>query len=232
MSAAQWHGYAERLGPDVEVVPIDLPANGARRDEEFTWEGALAVIDEAVRGTSLPVVLAGHSLGGYLAAAYAAQHPRDLAGLALLGASATPSGPGATAYAMLGRVQQRLGGERLAALTDRQWQRLLDAEWAGAVREGGYTITGVPAAWAGVMERCGPHLLAEVTCPVLLLNGQFDQLRVHVKAYAAAAVRAERVEVVTLPRALHIFPLTRREETCNALAAFISSLSLPELPPA
>ena len=66
----------------------------------FTWESALEVIGEAVEGGApgVPVVLAGHSLGGYLALAWAADHPRRLAGLGLLGASAVPAGPGAALY--------------------------------------------------------------------------------------------------------------------------------------
>ena len=48
LSGVQWTRYAALFGPDVELVVPDLPAHGSRRGEEFTWEGALAVIGQAV----------------------------------------------------------------------------------------------------------------------------------------------------------------------------------------
>ena len=40
-------------------------------------------------------MLAGHSLGGYVAATYAATYPHRLDGLVILGAAAVPRGAGA-----------------------------------------------------------------------------------------------------------------------------------------
>ena len=107
LSSAQWWRYAALLGPDVDLAVPDLPAHGGRRGEPFTWESALEVIGEAVEGGApgVPVVLAGHSLGGYLALAWAADHPQRLAGLGLLGASAVPAGPGAALYRAIARVE-------------------------------------------------------------------------------------------------------------------------------
>ena len=107
LSGAQWTRYGALLGPDVEVVVPDLPAHGSRRGGAFTWEGALEVIGDAVAGDdpSVPVVLAGHSLGGYLAMAWASEHPTELAGLALLGATAVPRA----------RARRSTGGSRASS---------------------------------------------------------------------------------------------------------------------
>ena len=51
-------------------------------------------------------------------------------------------------------------------------------------------------------------MLAEVTAPVLLLNGQLDQLRVDARRFARAARSARWVRVVTVRGGLHVFPLT------------------------
>ena len=155
-------------GPDVELAVPDLPAHGARRDEPFTWERALEVVGRAVdRGTpGLPVVLVGHSLGGYLAMAYAADAPATGSpGLALLGASAVPAGPGAALYRAIASVEQRLGVDRMSRALDRQFDALLPEELAAVIKEAGYGFDGIPAAWAGVMGLCRPEMLAEVTCP-------------------------------------------------------------------
>ena len=47
VNRAVWSHYAALLGPGVEVVAPDLPAHGARRDEVFTWESALATKTES-----------------------------------------------------------------------------------------------------------------------------------------------------------------------------------------
>ena len=127
LSGAQWARYGALLGPDVELVVPDLPAHGSRRGEEFTWERALEVVTEAVEGgdAGAPVVLAGHSLGGYLAMAWASEHPQRLAGLALLGASAVPAGPGAALYRAIAKVEGRLGVDRMSRALDRQFDALL-----------------------------------------------------------------------------------------------------------
>jgi pimeloyl-ACP methyl ester carboxylesterase len=225
LSAAQWSRYAALLGPDVDLVLPDLPAHGTRRGEVFTWEGALAVVTEAVEGgdDGVPVVLAGHSLGGYLAMAWASEHPHRLAGLALLGASAVPAGPGAALYRAIAKAESRLGVDRMSRALDRQFDAMLPVELAVVIKEAGYGFDGIPAAWAGVMSRCRPEMLAEVTAPVLLVNGQLDQLRVDVRRFARAARSARWVHVVTVPRGLHVFPLTHPHETAAALWEVLSA---------
>ncbi|HWS57794.1 MAG TPA: alpha/beta fold hydrolase, partial [Actinotalea sp.] len=143
LSAAQWWRYAALLGPDVELAVPDLPAHGSRRDEPFTWERALEVVGEAVDGSpGVPVVLVGHSLGGYLAMAYAAANPQRLSGLALLGASAVPAGPGAALYRAIASVEQRLGVDRMSRALDRQFDAMLPDELAAVIKEAGYGFDG------------------------------------------------------------------------------------------
>ena len=227
LSAAQWHGYAVGLGPDVEVITPDLPAHGARIDEVFTWDGALAVIDEAVGPVTDDrlVLLGGHSLGGYLAMAWAARHPTSLAGLVAMGTCAIPRGPGATAYRLLAKAGQRIGPARMGSLLDRQLGRMVpDPEHVAAMHDAGYGLMGVEAAWEAVMTEVRPNLLADVSCPIWLVNGQFDQLRVHVRAFEEAARSSPHVEVVTIPRALHIFPMTHRAEMVAVLDGVLAAV--------
>lgn len=225
LSAAQWTRYATLLGPDVDLAVPDLPAHGTRRDEAFTWERALEVVGESVEGgvAGVPVVLVGHSLGGYLAMAYAAAHPQRLSGLGLLGSSAVPAGPGAALYRSIASAEQRLGVDRMSRALDRQFAAMLPEELAAVIKEAGYGFDGIPAAWAGVMGNCRPAMLGEVTCPVLLVNGQLDQLRVDARRYARAAVNARWVRVVTVPHGLHVFPLTHPHETAAALWELVSA---------
>ncbi|MBM6403613.1 alpha/beta hydrolase [Phycicoccus sp. CSK15P-2] len=223
VNRAVWTRYPALLGPDVDVVTPDLPAHGDRRAETFSWDAALATLDAAVGpDDGTPVVLAGHSLGGYVVLAWAARNPHRLAGLALIGASGVPAGPGASAYRTLARVQQRLGVDRMSRGMDREFEALLPPALAAAIKDLGYGFDGIPAAWSSVMRECRPEMLAEVTAPVLLLNGQLDQLRVDVRRFRRAARSAPWVRVVTVPRGLHVFPLTHPAETAAALWELIA----------
>ena len=229
LSSAQWWRYAALLGPDVDLAVPDLPAHGGRRGEPFTWDSALEVIGDAVEGGApgVPVVLAGHSLGGYLALAWAADHPRRLAGLGLLGASAVPAGPGAALYRAIARAETRLGVDRMSRALDRQFDAMLPEELAAVIKEAGYGFDGIPAAWAGVMDRCRPDMLREVTAPVLLVNGQLDQLRVDARRFARAARAARWVRVVSIRGGLHVFPLTHPNETAAALWELVTAARRP-----
>ena len=110
---------------------------------------------------------------------------------------------------------------------DRQFDALLPPELAAVIKEAGYGFDGIPAAWAGVMGLCRPEMLAEVTAPVLLVNGQLDQLRVDARRFARAARSARWVHVVTVPRGLHVFPLTHPNETAAALWELLSAARAP-----
>lgn len=213
MSRAQWEPYRALL-PGVELITVDLPGHGGRVGEEFTGERALAVIDDAVRRAGPRPVLAGHSLGGYLAAAWAAEHPQVLGSLVLVGASADPSGPLSGVYRGFARVLPRLDAERTARQMNAVFRRLgATGEHAAALPDGA-AYAALPAAWDYVMTHCGPELLDEVRCPVVLVNGQLDQMRLHVRRYAE---HARDPHVLTVPRATHLMPATHPDQVAAAL---------------
>lgn len=215
MNAGQWGPYAQLL-PGAEVVAVDLPGHGTREGEPFTTEAALAVIGRALTAgeSAGPVVLAGHSLGGYLATLYAHAHPEQLSALVLVGASADPRTRLAVVYRIFARVIPLVGADRMARFTNGVMRRLGLGDAAAEELPDGASYAALPAAWAAVMEACGPHLLREVRCPVFLVNGQWDQMRLNVRRYAKACADPH---VVTIPRVTHFAPLTHPEQVAAVL---------------
>lgn len=222
MDARQWDPY-RRLLQGVELVAVDLPGHGSRLGERFTTDAAVAVIAAAVEsaGPGRRVVLVGHSLGGYMATAYAARRPGHLAQLVLVGATADPASRLSGVYRGFARLVPKVGAERLArtANTVLRWLGGTRGQTASAL-PGGEAYAALPDAWQAVMDDCGPQQLADVDCPVLIVNGGLDQMRVHEHRYAAAA---DGARVVTVPHATHLLPLTHPEQ----LAALLQEATAP-----
>jgi pimeloyl-ACP methyl ester carboxylesterase len=143
-------------------VAIDLPGHGTRAHERFTFEGALAAIDDAVRSCDAPPLLVGLSLGGYMSLAYAGRHEDRLAGVLLAGCSTEIKGKPLHVY------------------------RHASSRVARALRLGGGTwhvVTDMLAAMHGYSPLGDLRRLA---LPVWLVNGARDPLRLEARRYLAA----------------------------------------------
>ncbi len=95
-------------------VPFEAPALDRGSFEKLTISGQLKVIDKAVSRTAAgrdAVVLMGSSLGGYLAALYADDHPRLVERLVLM----------APAFEFLERWKKRFSPQEIAEWKRRGW---------------------------------------------------------------------------------------------------------------
>ena len=93
MSASTWNRCVELLAPRHTTVAVDLIGHGESPVPDdpahYNRDAALADLDDVLATLSEPPVLVGHSLGGYLALAYAATRPTALKGVVVLN-----TGPG------------------------------------------------------------------------------------------------------------------------------------------
>jgi pimeloyl-ACP methyl ester carboxylesterase len=218
LASSQWLPQVPLLEPSVDVVLVDLPGHGTRAGERFTLARCVEVVQEAVVAAPAPTVVVGHSLGGYVAMAHAAEHSSSLAGLVLAGCTAVPVGPGAAVYRGVAALTDRLGPERMTRVNDRLLRRVYPAELIEPVIAGGYWFDPTPDAWREVMAHCRPSMLSEVWCPVLFLNGRFDQFRVGVRTFRRACPHAE---VQVLPGAAHVANLDQPERFADAVLDFV-----------
>lgn len=87
-----WAGVVEGLGGSVRTLTWDLRGHGrsgAAPVGAYGRDHTLTDVDRMVDIVGEPVILVGHSLGGYLSLAYAITRPERVAGLVLVAA-----GPG------------------------------------------------------------------------------------------------------------------------------------------
>ncbi|HCV36973.1 MAG TPA: hypothetical protein DF783_08595, partial [Acidimicrobiaceae bacterium] len=87
-----WVSIADHLAVDHAVTTWDLRGHGESNTPppgRYSRQHALGDLGAVIDSTNRPVVLIGHSLGGYLSLAYALAHPDEVSALVLIA-----SGPG------------------------------------------------------------------------------------------------------------------------------------------
>ncbi|MDO5535495.1 MAG: alpha/beta fold hydrolase [Propionibacteriaceae bacterium] len=212
--ARAWDGYADLL--DADVRALDLPGHGVRAGQPWTTDAALAVIDDEVATVApeTPVVLVGHSLGGFVATAWAQRHPDALTGLVLVGAMADPSRHRILTrlYTDFARLLPVVGPQRMASVANTVL-RAMGLPRNALPDATGYAVA--PDAWGSVVTEAGCHQLTGVSSPVWLVAGALDQLAIDTRRYARACQDA-RVVVVRL--ATHLLPFTHRRQLADVIA--------------
>lgn len=189
-----WEPWVARLGDRYRLVSFDLPAHGLTGpapDGQYTQAAYARVVDAVVRTLGLTrFVLAGNSMGGGVAARYAADHPGAIAGLILVDASgaAYPEGEGDTPF-LLRIVRLPVIRDIAASITPRS---LIVASLDGAVAVKSVMTPAVvdrywellryPGNRVATIERFAQGYqavpqadLARIAAPVLILWGRDDR---------------------------------------------------------
>ena len=100
LTHAMWRPQLEAFGSEYRVILLDLPGFGLA--DEWTAPTTLADVAESVHRTLAaelpgPVVVVGHSFGGYVALQMYRDHPEQFAGLVLANTRSGPDTPEAHA---------------------------------------------------------------------------------------------------------------------------------------
>ncbi|PFG20278.1 alpha/beta fold hydrolase [Serinibacter salmoneus] len=232
--SSMWDEVVDLLGEEgIPTIALDAPGFGFSEVPE--GEPCLEDAADAVVATldDLGIdraVLAGLSMGGYIALATAQRHSSRLAGLALLDtkASADPEAarenrlriaaeaPGAGSAVVADMVEKLLG----------ETTRELDPDLVARHREmlAAAPVPGI--VWAQRAMAARPdrmHVLEDLTVPGLVVRGTEDALATQEDAEAMVhAMQAHDgdAELVLIPAAGHMTATEDPEGTAEALAAF------------
>jgi 3-oxoadipate enol-lactonase len=217
------------------VVP-DLPGFGRSEVPEersaYSIDRYADVVAALISDLGLgQVVVAGLSMGGYIALAVARRHPDVLAGLVLADTRADPdTAEGRQTRTDNQTVVQEKGD--VTPLVDGLLERIL-SEAAPHHAEARLRLSGVmrataPAGWIGALEamknrRDQTDLLPTISVPTLVVVGESDALvPLEVAERMATAIPGARLEVVA--DAGHVANLENPDHFNRAFAEFLATV--------
>jgi len=229
LDASMWDGVLPALRGVGQVVTVDLPGfgasplPGAAPSLDVAADGVLAALDDLGRER---VVLAGCSMGGYVALAVVRRAPDRVAGLALVDSKAEADGEEARANRE--RIAQAVTGEAGTRALLPMLETLLGpttrAERPDVVEGVRRTLLGAdPAAvaWSQRAMAARPDstdLLGRVDVPSAVVVGEDDAVTGPHVARATAAALPDSVLTV-VPRCGHLSPVERPDAVAAALTA-------------
>jgi 4,5:9,10-diseco-3-hydroxy-5,9,17-trioxoandrosta-1(10),2-diene-4-oate hydrolase len=237
---AAWDALVPLLDPALRIVAFDLPGFGAsdkpdvRYDTPFFARIVAGVLDALAPGT---FVLCGHSLGGYIAANYAAAHPGRVERLILI----APAG-----FLRAARFLYALLGSQLARwlFTRRPGRRFVNrtldqsvvdpASVSAPIRETACAYAAqfeVRRAFAGVYTgaiqdfRSMPEVHARLrawTGPTLIIWGRHDRY-IPIRALAGARSVYPQAEVLICEHSGHLPMVEEAPLVSAAIGAFLGA---------
>jgi 3-oxoadipate enol-lactonase len=224
-----WNGVAARLKDDAEILAYDCRGHGRsdRRARSFTAELFARDLAELLDHLGWPsAIVAGCSMGGCVALAFAGLYPARAAGLGLIDTTASY---GAVAAAQFRERAAAARTKGLAGLIDFQVTRWFSDEFRATEPELVNRATAVFLAndfecYAASCALLGdadlrPHL-ASLGVPVAIVVGEED----HATPVAMSRQLHEAIPQSTLtilPGARHLTPIERPDSIASELLALL-----------
>jgi len=241
VAAGYYELFARALaatGTDVAIAELKGQLNRLGSPANYDYHGIVNehlhahVCAARQRFPGPPVVLVGHSIGGQLAALYAARQPDWVSGLALIASGSNyqrcyrPAARGLLlAASMAHNIKLSPGDIKSPWAALCEYPPAFRRDWAHVVRNGNFDVAGADAGYE--------HLLARLTLDVLAIDVRGDRLAPKTsidpllcKMPQAAVTRWQE------PGAGHNGWILNFAPTVQRLASWLDQLNTDEPPPA
>ena len=234
--SGSWGGIARHLSGALTLTAFDMPGHG----RSAPWQGKGEIQEETAKiaasfCTDGPRDLIGHSFGATVALRLAVMRPELVRSLVLIEpvffAVGCADDPGARAHfetAMAGYARAREAGDDMAAAEaftavwgdGTPWATIPHAHRA-AMADQMYLIEAAqPALYEDVGGMLYPGVLAHVTQPVLLMEGN-QSPEIIPAINEGLARRLPRVERAVIAGAGHMAPLTHAKQVSAEILRFL-----------
>jgi pimeloyl-ACP methyl ester carboxylesterase len=233
LDSRMWEAQVAALAPVRRVVAPDLRGFGrSRSDAPFTLESLADDLHALLSAVgALPCVLAGLSMGGYVALAYVKKYPADLRGLILVDTKAEAD----TAEGKQGRDKMidLACTQGAKAVADQMMPKMLARDaagqrppTAGALQQimescPATTMANALAAMRDRPDRSGE--LSAIRIPTLVLVGDADAITPPDVAESMAQ-KIPGARLVVIRGAGHMSPMEQPEQVNRAMRAFLDGL--------
>ena len=221
-----WLPQLRGLSDTYRVIAPDLPGHGAAAHVPFTFTAAVQSLDEIIqthaRGRAL---VAGLSLGGYVAMQLAYENPARVAGLVLSGCSLSFTRMLGGYLRLVGALMRRGWLKQSRAKAEQKTRQLFPAalsDVAEAQMEAGVYPDAVGPAFAEMAGRDFAALVAAYPGPCLILNGRKDSASRRGEAKFLGALQQGRAQVIE--DAGHACNLDQAEAYNQAVRDFAESI--------
>jgi 3-oxoadipate enol-lactonase len=234
LSQAMWEPQVKALSSNYRVITLDLRGHG--KSEAPLWFYTMDTFVEDVRAlldqlSIDQVVLAGFSMGGYIAFAFYRKYKDRVKALVL--ADTRPQADTSEGKQTRFQTAQTAHSHGAEAIAGTMIPKLLTAkslqtrpDLVQTVRK---IITSIPVAgmvgdlMAMATREDSVALLSEIDCPVLILVGEQDGLTPPSDAkFIAERIKKSQLELI--PEAGHLSNLEQPERFTEAVQKFLKSL--------
>lgn len=226
VSGAALHRIAASI-TDRETRCPDLPGHGDRSSERFTMDRAVDAVLDAVDDVGGRALVAGMSLGGYVAMASGSADPRAVPGLMVMCATTQPTTLLAAPFRLFGAATRFLPKE--AAAVSRLLTRVAVGRSVSADMEaGGLALHSIRDVVGELAAFDALAAVGDYSGAIEFVNGAQDPFRLDERRFVAAAADG-RLRVI--PSASHLFPLIQPALVGRLIAEQAVELGRPRFTP-
>jgi pimeloyl-ACP methyl ester carboxylesterase len=229
-----WEAQVEALSDRYRVIAPDLRGFGqSSSNDPFTIESLADDLHALLKEIgALPAVLAGLSMGGYVALAFAKKYPRDLRGLALIDTRA--EGDTEQGKQNRNKMIQLVREKGAKAVADDMFPEMIADDTVKHRQDVAHKLRRIMESQsrktienALVAMRDRPDFTSElhnIPVPTLILVGEHDAITPPGLSEAMSKL-IRHPTLTTIRRSGHMSPMEQPEDVTTALRRFLESLS-------
>ncbi len=226
VTRTMWGPQLCDLSDEYRVIAPDLPGHGALAHLPFSFSYAVRVLADLIQqeGNGLALV-AGLSLGGYVAIELAHHHPELVKGLVLSGCRSNFRGGLGLYLKIVSALMENGWLQQNRDKIERKTRALFPpslASLAEAQIQAGLYPEALGSAFAEMAGQDFATLLARYPGPVLVLNGEHDVPARRAKP--ALTKDLDRVQVRVVPKAGHACSFEQPDVYTSEIRAFARSI--------
>jgi pimeloyl-ACP methyl ester carboxylesterase len=221
-----WWPQLRGLAESYHVIAPDLPGHGALAQIPFTLAAAERVIAEIItQETSGSALVAGLSLGGYIAIQLAENHPNLVTGLVLSGCSINFLGFSGLYLKIMSRLIQIGWLQPSRAQAEQKVRQMFPRALSAAAEaqiQAGVFPESLGSSFAELAGKDFTTSLARYPGPGLILNGEKDKIsRKREKQFVSAMLKGQ---LKIIPNAGHACSMDQPEAFNQAVRDFGQSI--------